>query len=341
MLAPDQPLALYMEGNIDADPGKMGFGILRYSPNPIACVIDSPHAGKDTAEITGIPRSAPVVSTIDEAVGHGAQVLVLGIAPAGGLIPEAWYAVIDEAVGKGLSIINGLHDLLSPRYTNLKPGQWIWDVRVEPAGLAPSTGEALKLGNRRVLMIGTDMAVGKMTAGLEIWKAARERGIRAEFVATGQIGIAITGSGVPLDAVRVDYASGAIEREMLRHRDAELVIIEGQGALVHPGSSANLPLLRGAMPTHMILCHRAGLLSLKRGPWVRIPPLKDYIRLYEDLAEACGTFPRPKTSAIAVDTRGYSDDETSRAIEGIERDTGLPATDPVRFGPEKLLDSLV
>lgn len=341
MLNRGQPLAIYMEGSMEVDAGKMGFGILRYSPNPIACVIDAQHAGKDAAAVTHINRKAPVVATVQEALELGAEVFVLGIAPPGGLIPEAWYEVIDEAVAKGMSVVNGLHDLLGPRYPDLSKGQWIWDIRIEPPGLGTNLAEARHLGNRRVLMIGTDMSIGKMTAGLEIWKTAREQGIRAEFIATGQIGITITGRGVPLDAVRVDFASGSIEREIMRCQDAEVVIVEGQGALIHPASTANLPLLRGAMPTQMILCHRAGLTSLKRCPWVKIPPLKDYIRLYEDLSEACGVFPRAKTVGIALDTRGNSEDEAKLWIAETESELGLPTTDPIRFGPEKLVEAIL
>jgi uncharacterized NAD-dependent epimerase/dehydratase family protein len=341
MLNRGQRLAIYMEGALQADPGKMGFGILRYSPNPIACVIDSAFAGKDAAEVTKIPRSAPVVAGVAEAVNLGAEVFVLGIAPPGGLIPEAWYPVIEEAIVAGMSIVNGLHDLLKPRYPNLLPGQWIWDIRVEPEGIGTAHGDARHLENKRVLLIGTDMAIGKMTAGLEMWRVARERGIKAEFVATGQIGITITGSGVPLDAVRVDFASGAVEKEVLRHRGADLVLVEGQGALIHPASTANLPLLRGTMPTHLVLCHRAGLQTLKREPWVTIPPLLPYAKLYEDLAEACGAFRRPKTAAVALDTRACTCEEAKEAIRKTEEETGLPTTDPVRFGPEKLLDAVL
>ncbi len=341
MLARHQKLAVYVEGALDALAGKMAYGILRYSPNPVACLIDSHHAGQDAAAITGIPRPTPVVATVREAIALGAEVLVLGIAPPGGLIPPDWYPVIDEAIRGGLSIVNGLHDLLNPRYPNLHAGQWVWDIRTEPPGLGVNSGSAREFSNRRVLMIGTDMSVGKMTAGLEIWKLARERKVNTEFIATGQVGITITGNGVPLDAVRVDYASGAIEREMVRCEAADLIIVEGQGALIHPGSTANLPLLRGTMPTHLVLCHQAGMSHLKRVPWVAIPPLRDYVRLYEDLAEACGAFPRPKTSGVALDTRGFTDDEARMWIQETEAELGIPATDPVRFGAEKLVDALL
>lgn len=341
MLRREQGLAIYMEGAVLGYGGKMGFGVLRYSPNPVVCVVDSETAGRDMQEVAGMPRSCPIVASVDAAVALGAEVFVLGIAPPGGLIPKPWFAVIDRAVELGLSVVNGLHDLLGPRYSDLPRGQWVWDVRVEPTGLKPGTGEARLLSNRRLLLIGTDMAVGKMTAGLEIYRVALERGLKAEFVATGQIGITITGTGVPLDAVRVDFSTGAIEREVMDRKDAELIIIEGQGSLGHPGSTANLPLLRGCMPTHLVLCHRAGQTTLTTLPQVPIPPLGDFIRLYEDLGSACGTFPTPVTIGVALNTAHLSsDDEAEEACRRIETEVGLPCVDPVRHGPERLVDAI-
>lgn len=331
-----------MQGAVLHDAGgKMGFGILRYSPNPISCIIDSDSAGQSARELTGIPRDVPIVATVQEAFALGADAFVLGIAPAGGLIPSDWYPVIDEVVRRGLSVVNGLHDLLGPRYGELAPGQFVWDIRVEPEGLAPGTGAAAALRNRRLLLIGTDMAVGKMTAGLEIYRVAREKGIDAEFIATGQIGITVTGAGVPLDAIRVDFAGGAIEREVLRAREADLVIVEGQGSLIHPSSTANLPLLRGSCPTHLILCLKAGQSHLRNNPHIRIPPMGDFIRLYESLASACGTYPTPKTVGIAINTIGLSDDEAQIMSAQIESEIGLPVTDPVRNGPSRLLDAVM
>lgn len=353
MIQGHHKLALYMEGALGEEFGKMGYGVLRYSPNEIVCVIDSRHAGKSVDDVVklAMPRdrtsrpAIPVVGTITEAKAFGGNALVLGIAPPGGLIPMEWYPTLDEAAAAGFLLVNGLHDQLAPRYGK----ENVWDIRIEPEGLAPGHGEARHLPCRRLLMIGTDMAVGKMTAGLEIWKLARERGVPAEFVATGQIGITVTGSGVPLDAVRVDFSTGAIEREVLRAFDRlaasppsppPLIIVEGQGALIHPGSTATLPLLRGSCPTHLILCHRAAMTTLRRQTDIKIPPLRDYAKLYEDLAEACGTFPRPKTVALAIHTGGMTDEEAKAFVEKFEAETGWPTADPLRHGPEKLLDAL-
>ncbi|MFI5385204.1 MAG: DUF1611 domain-containing protein [Fimbriimonadales bacterium] len=336
-----QPLAIYMEGAADKDIGKMGFGVLRYSPNPVCCVIDSEWAGRDIAESGRSPRSAPVVANIAEAMQKGAEVLVLGIAPPGGLIPPEWLAIMDEAIAGGLCLVNGLHDLLAPRYSKLKPGQWIWDVRVEPPGLGTASGLAGKLSNKRVLMLGTDMAIGKMTAGLELQRGLMDQGIKAEFVATGQIGITVTGAGIPLDAIRVDFAAGAVEREVLKYADAEVVIIEGQGSYIHPASTSPLPLTRGSCPTHLILCHRAGQTALKRHPEIAIPPLRAFIKLCEDVAEVCGTYPRPKTIGVALNTSHLDESEALRSVKATEDEIGLPCTDPVRFGVQPLIIALL
>ncbi len=343
MLERNKPLAIYMEGAVLGYGGKMGIGVLRYSPNPIVAVIDSETAGQDAGEALGVPRKCPIVKTVDEARALGAEVLILGIAPQGGLIPAEWYPVLDHSVELGFSLVNGLHDLLGPRYPNLPAGQTVWDIRIEPKDIGPGKGLAMGVDAKRVLLYGTDMAVGKMTAGLEIHRVAKERGIKSEFVATGQIGITITGAGVPLDAIRVDFASGSIEGEVLRcgKAGAELIIVEGQGALIHPGSTANLPLMRGSCPSHMILCHRAGQTTLKMLDHITIPPLKDYVKLYEDLATACGTFPRPKTVAVALNTANLTAEEAETATKSIEDELGIPCADPIRNGPDKLVDALV
>ncbi len=341
MLDPQTPLAIYLEGALGLDIGKMGYGILRYSPNPVVCVIDSAHAGKTVADVVQSPRNAPVVATLDEAMAMGAKALVLGTAPPGGNIPSEWRPVIASAVANGLSILNGLHEALASQFPGLAPGQVIWDIRQEPKDLSPGTGAARFLTNRRILMVGTDMAVGKMTAGLELQKAAITRGLNTAFLATGQIGITITGAGIPLDAVRVDYASGSIEQETLKYKDKDWIIVEGQGSLVHPGSTATLPLLRGSMPTDLILCHRGEQTHLKRIKDIPIPPLGDLIRLYEDLATVGGTFPAAKVRGIALNTGHMDDDGARQEIQRLHSETGLTVCDPVRNGADALVDAIL
>ena len=259
MLKPHQRVALYMEGYIHSEYVKMGLGVIRYLQNPIVGIIDSNHAGRNINQEYTIDRDIPIYKKLDQVIDHGAEVLILGIAPSGGKIPDTWHSVIKEALNSGLSIINGLHDCLGPSFSNLiqNPTQWIWDVRVPQFTPKIASGRAAKLTNKRLLMIGTDMACGKMTAGLEIYRWAQNNQIDTAFVATGQIGITLMGSGIPLDALKVDHACGAVEQMVVNHSERSLVVVEGQGSLLHPGSAATLPLMRGTCPTHMILCHRA------------------------------------------------------------------------------------
>jgi uncharacterized NAD-dependent epimerase/dehydratase family protein len=340
MLKRTDPLALLLEDDLGRTECKMAIGIVRYAENPITCVVDSANGGSRLSEFFDLPRDCPVVGSVDEAKKAGAQVVVIGTAPSGGLIPESYYGHLDRAVEIGLSLVNGLHDKLGPRYPHLHDGQWIWDIRTEPAGIGVAQGRAATLRNRRLLMIGTDMAVGKMTAGLEVYKEAVSRGIKSEFIATGQIGIVIMGKGVPLDAVKVDYACDAMEKAVMDAAEAELIIVEGQGSLVHPGSTSTLPLMRGTCPTDLILCHRAGQNRLKKVDHIPIPPLRDLIRLYEDLAATCGIFPRPRTAGIALNTGHLPLPEAEHCIQETKDETGLPVTDVLRYGAGVLVDHM-
>jgi uncharacterized NAD-dependent epimerase/dehydratase family protein len=250
--------------------------------------------------------------------------------------------MIEQAVERGLSVVNGLHDPLAERFAGrLRDAQWIWDIRT-PRGEPPpiAAARAAELGNVRCLMVGTDMAIGKMTAGLEVWHALRERGADAVFLATGQIGVAITGRGIPLDAYRVDHASGAVERMVMEAGRHAIQIIEGQGSLLHPGSTATLPLLRGSCANRMILCHRAGMAHLDTLEHVRVPPLGEVIDLYEALASAAGALVEARVVGIALNTRALDEVEARREIGRLSAGTGLPVTDPVRFGAENLADAL-
>lgn len=340
MLDPTTKIAIYMEGALGHPSGKMGYGLLRYSRNPLVAVIDSTKVGDRVSRYAAGAQNCPIVRNLEEARELKAEALVLGIAPPGGVIPEHWLKPIDQAIDLGFSIINGLHTHLAPRYAQLKPGQWIWDIRKEPEHLSIASGKAQELPNKRVLFIGSDMAVGKMTAALELHRSALAARQKAEFIATGQIGITIAGSGIALDAIRLDFACGAVENAVMAAKDAELIIIEGQGSLGHPGSTANLPLLRGACPTHLIFCHRAGQATLRSAPHIRIPPLAQLIKLYEDLSAACNTFTRPQTIAVCLNTGHLNSDEASVATREIEQELGLLTVDVVREGAARILPLL-
>lgn len=339
MLKPHQRVALFMEGYIHTEYVKMGLGVMRYLQNPIVGIIDSNHAGRNINQEYTIDRDIPIYKKLDQVIDQGAEVLILGIAPSGGKIPDTWHSVIQEALDSGLSIINGLHDSLGPSFSDhiQNPTQWIWDVRVPQFTPKIASGRAAKLTNKRLLMIGTDMACGKMTAGLEIYRWAQNNQIDTAFVATGQIGITLMGSGIPLDALKVDHACGAVEQMVVNNSERSLVVVEGQGSLLHPGSAATLPLMRGTCPTHMILCHRADKTTLRNPESIKIPDLRDFITLNESLASVAGTYGNPKVVGIALNTVNLPEKEAKKHIINLESEFKIPVTDVLRFGVEKIV----
>jgi uncharacterized NAD-dependent epimerase/dehydratase family protein len=348
MIRSDQKVAILLHGGILGVQGKTGLAMLRFSEAPIVAVIDRDAAGKSLAALTGIPRSVPIVASVAEALTHQPDVLAIGIAPSGGSLPEEWRGEIRTAIAGGLSIVNGLHTRLNADLeftTRLQSGQWIWDVRQEPVGLKVGSGAARQLDCLRVLTVGTDMSVGKMSTSLELDRASKSRGLRSKFLATGQAGIMISGGGIPLDAVRVDFAAGAVEQWVLQAAAGdpppEILHIEGQGSLLNPASTATLPLLRGTQPTHLILVHRAGQTHIRTFPHVPIPPLGNVVSVYESIAAAGGAFAPVKVVAIALNTGHLDAAAAQAAIEQVAIDTGLPCADPVRQGASSLLDAVL
>jgi uncharacterized NAD-dependent epimerase/dehydratase family protein len=343
-LIPHQRLALLMHNGLKGTKGKTGLSLLRYSRQPIVVIIDETCPGESLSALTGIDRDIPVVGSVQAALAYQPDVLAIGIAPSGGALPAPWYAEVKTAVSAGLSIMNGLHTRMNadPDLTGqLRPDQWIWDMRQEPPDLTVGSGQARSLECRRVLTVGTDMAVGKMSTSIELNQASQRRGQRSKLIATGQTALMLGEAGVALDAVRVDFAAGAIERLMMQYGPShDVLYIEGQGSLLNPASTATLPLLRGSQPTHLVLVHKVNLTRLQHFPAFQIPPLKAVIHLYESLSSAGGTFIPAKIVGIALNTYGVNQAEARKVIKETHELTGLPCTDVVRFSADPILEAI-
>jgi uncharacterized NAD-dependent epimerase/dehydratase family protein len=334
-------VAILLHQGVKGNDGKTGLAFLRYSEATIVAVIDSESAGESLPALTGIAVDVPIVASVVEALAYKPDVLLIGIAPSGGaLSPHDWQEV-KQGVEAGLSLVNGLHTPMQGIVESLQEGAWIWDIRQEPASVQIGKGRARDLSCQRMLMVGTDMAVGKMSAGIELYRASQRRDWKTQMVATGQAGLMLFGRGVALDAVRVDFAAGAVEQAVLEAGcECDWLWIEGQGSLLHPGSTATLPLLRGAQPTGLILVHRVGQEFVRNCPDIQIPPLAEVVKLYEAVASAGGAFGEVKVKGIALNT-GHLDDEAAKtAIAQTSAATGLPCSDVVRFGGEGLLDAI-
>jgi uncharacterized NAD-dependent epimerase/dehydratase family protein len=319
--------------------GKTARGVLAYGADPVVAILDSERAGETHDGI-------PIVATVNDALRFNPTTALVGVATQGGRFPPAWRELLKSAIGKGLDLENGLHEFVSedPELSELATRHRVElrDLRKPPADLNVPTGANLELEATTVLTVGSDCAIGKMTVSLELDRAARARGLASQFVPTGQTGIAIAGWGIAVDAVVSDFIAGAAEQlvvEGARRGGTELLWVEGQGALSHPAySGVTLGLLHGSAPHLYVLCHLAGSTEIEGYPGHPLESLAGLVELHERISLPA----RPaRVACVALNTRFLEEPQARSAIEAAEAETGLPADDPVRFGPEKLLDAVL
>ncbi len=331
-------LLILAEGRSD-DPhfGKTARGVILYRPDEVVALLDSERAG-------ATQDGFPVVATVADALAYRPNTALVGVATQGGRFPPAWRAILVQCIDAGLDLENGLHEFIcdDAELAELARthGVELRDLRKPPAGLNVPTGANLTQPATSILTVGSDCAIGKMTVSLELDREARRRGIRSEFVPTGQTGIAIAGWGIAVDAVVADFIAGAAERLVVEgaERGGEVLFVEGQGSLLHPAySGVTLGLIHGAAPHGYVLCHMAGETIVDGDERFPIPPLSELVALHEQIS----LLPRrAKVHAVALNTRKLDDGAAKRAIAETEEETGLPADDPVRFGAGKLIGAL-
>jgi uncharacterized NAD-dependent epimerase/dehydratase family protein len=318
--------------------GKTMRGVVAYSPHPTVAIVDSERAGETYREI-------PIVVGVEEGLAHGPNTALVGVATQGGRFPPAWRELLKESIRAGLDIENGLHEFLSedPEMTALarEHGVELRDLRKPPPDLNVPTGDNLRVPAKIVLTVGSDCAIGKKTVAVELDRAARSRGLKSQFVPTGQTGVAIAGWGIAVDAVVSDFLAGAAEWLVVEgaRRGGELLFVEGQGALLHPAySGVTMGLLHGSTPHALVLCHKAGAEVVEGYPEHPLPSLTALVELHERASLPI----RPaRVAAIALNTSDLGDEEARAATAAAERETGLPADDPVRFGGDTLLDAVL
>ncbi len=255
------------EGAFGTTEGKTANGVVMHSELfDVEIIVDSETAGKTADVILGQPdiKQIPVVESMKSALEQvpDPDALVVGVAPAGGELPEPWVADIQAAMREGCDIVSGLHFFFSDNeyWKELaeETGVRIFDVRKPPAEemLRVSDGRADSVEADIVLTMGTDCAVGKRTTTFELYRAANEAGLNAGWIATGQTGIMVGAHrGVVIDRVPADFTAGVVEQlvtEVAKNHD--LVFVEGQACLTHRAySGVTLSILHGAWPDVVVL----------------------------------------------------------------------------------------
>ena len=341
-------IAILAEGAFEWHYGKTGIGVIHYGKDPVVAVIDSTKAGEDVAQALGASfgQGIPIVRDIHEALAYQPSALLIGIAPMGGALPKAWRWQLLAAIEAGLEIISGLHMFLAEdkelKAAAEKRGVAIWDVRRPPDKNRVAEFLPHRPGSHTVLMVGSDCATGKMTVALELDLEARRRGFNSVFAATGQTGIVISDNGLPVDRIISDFVAGMVEEMIIDFtNEHDWVFVEGQGALNHPGySPVTLGLIHGSMPEAMIFSHKAGTTAIEGYNNCPFPSLKRMIQINEDTVSWVRPERPCKIVGLALMTHHLSEQEARDALKQAEDETGLPATDVVRFGAGVLMDAL-
>jgi uncharacterized NAD-dependent epimerase/dehydratase family protein len=333
-------IVILTEGHTNPHTAKTASCMIRYRPEQVVALLDATQRGKTTQDLLGVGGALPVVGSLADA--PGANTLLLGIAPPGGKIPPTWRAIILDAIGRKMTIWAGLHDFLTndPEFVAAAQthGVQLIDVRKNnERGIARRVG--LRDDCLRVHTVGHDCSIGKMVASVEIAEGLKKRGCDAKFIATGQTGIMVEGDGLPIDCIVADFVAGAAEKLVLQNQHHEVLVVEGQGSLIHPSySGVTLGLLHGCCPHALILVYEIGRTTVTGVDHVKIPPLADIKRMNEILANA--NF-RCEVIGIAMNSRRVSAREAEEERKLRRDEFGLPVCDVIRHGPDELVDAVL
>ena len=328
------------EGHTEPHAGKTAANVVRYRREEVIALLDSTQAGKTAGELLDAGPDVPIVANLQQT--PEADTLVLGIAPPGGKIPSSWRPIILEAIARKMDIVSGLHDFLNddPEFAAAakSAGVQLVDIRRNS-----EKSIARRIGLRpdclRVHTVGHDCSIGKMVVSVEVARGLKARGRDAKFIATGQTGIMIEGDGLPIDCIVADFVSGAAEKLVLANQHHDILLVEGQGSLVHPSySGVTLSLLHGCAPQALILCYEVGRETVTGVESVRIPPLAEIKRIYEVMAnvhQPC------KIIGIGMNSRRLSAADAENERERMRSEFGLPVCDVLRHGPDELVDAVL
>jgi uncharacterized NAD-dependent epimerase/dehydratase family protein len=332
LLSLKKPYLLYLGDSTKALEIKTARGVAQWSPEH--CLGEF---RQDSCQTTiGLPKL-----TIREAVAQGAQTLIIGLANSGGRISPAWHQDIVEALEQGLDVASGLHNKLTDieDFITLAKRHNRQLIDLRSSGDFSTVGKGKKRTGKRILAVGTDCAVGKMYTSLAITQEMQKRGMPAQFVATGQTGIFISGAGICIDAVVADFMSGAVEAITPEISADNWQVVEGQGSLFNPSfAGVSTALLHGAQPDYLVVCHEVGRTSIKDLTGYAIPTLSTCIE--QNLMVAKLTNPKVKVAGIALNTRNISQHEAYDVINATAQQFNLPCFDPMLTGVSTLVDTL-
>ena len=345
----EETAVVYCEANFAALDGKTANGLVRHSEKyKILGVIDSEQTGLDAGEALGeAPNGIPICHDLADSFRQAGRVpdyFIFGMAPAGGMLSAHERAIVLDAIELGMNIVNGLHEFLSddPEFAAASAAGdvQLLDVR-KPRGkkdLRMFSGRIAEVTCPRITVLGTDSAIGKRTTATILTRTLNNYGLKAVLVNTGQTGL-IQGAryGVALDAVPSQFCSGELEATIIdafENEHPDIIIIEGQGSLGHPGLSTSSLILRGSHPDGVVLQHAPRRAHRCDFEQMAMPEAATEIHLIQ-------TFADTKVIGLTINHENMTDADVSEAIAAYERELGIPATDPLTRSTERLVEMVL
>ena len=329
-------ILILTEGLSDPNSAKTACSVIRYRREEVVGVLDTTVPPQPAQALLEVGGDLPVVNSLDAL--PEANVLLIGIAPTGGSLPEPMRALVLQAIARGMDVESGLHDFLNDdaEFTTAAQasGSALVDLR-QNNERDVARREGLREGCLRLHTVGHDCSVGKMVTAIELTRGLSTAGVDAKFIATGQTGIIVEGDGCPVDAVVADFISGAVEKQILAHQHHRVLVVEGQGSITHSCYSAvTLGLLHGCTPHGLIYCYEMSRQNVKGVESIPLPPMETQRDLYHALAKTAGPC---EFIGIAINSRKV-DEQTYRTEKArLEAEWNLPATDIFRDGVEPLV----
>lgn len=326
------PYLLFLGDTTEQGYAKTAFGLRDWARD--RCVGEWSCGGATVT--TDLPRLTP-----KEARARGARALVIGVANTGGVIGDSWIPSLIEALESGLDIISGMHAKLGNvpqlKATAERHGRRLIDVRTPPKNIPIATG--VKRSGKRLLTVGTDCAIGKKYTALALARAFAQRGLDADFRATGQTGILIAGGGIPMDAVVSDFEAGAAELLSPEASPQHWDVIEGQGSLFHPAyAGVALGLLHGSQPDVIVVCHDPDRKELLGHAGYALPEIAETIDLNLRLGRRTNAAIR--CAGVSLNTSRLNATDAARLLAAECARLGVAVADPMRAGGafERLVD---
>ena len=336
----NRKILILTEGLSSPHSAKTACSVIRYRRDEVVGVLDSTVPPQTSQGLLEVGGDLPVVNSID-AIPE-ANVLLIGIAPTGGSLPASLRVHVLSALARGMDVESGLHDFLNDDAefaTAAKAsGSILRDLRHNDEKDVAQR-QNISNGCLRVHTVGHDCCVGKMVVSIELAHGLAKADVDAKFIATGQTGMLVEGDGCPIDAVVVDFISGAVEKQILAHQHHEVLVIEGQGSITHPCYSAvTLGLLHGCLPHGLIYCYEMGRKMAKGASHTELPSMESQRDLY--LAMANAAYPC-RFIGVAINSRTAEEPAYRAERDRIESEWNLPACDVFRENAEPLVDAVL